>query len=290
MTAMRPSPMPRPRPRPTAPKHVRSATRRGVTSRCRLPTPAGTRRCTAERGAGSGGDGEMAARSRIATLLCSLALILAPILAPIPASAVDLRVEPSILGQVRDGDGYFPGDTEVPVELYGDFGLSGLPHGTVLDTYFRLQDDFANANNTETDFFTGTIRVPSAPGGLDVQLGRQIVAESPVGLWDADSGQVRVGFGKTPLSLTVFGGQPQYWEPIFSSPSLSQDEQIFGGSVRLASYRGGALALGYLQQNRQGRELMQQITLSGTRAFATLPGVPSLYGNFAFDADRANID
>src|SRR6185369_5721123 len=84
--------------------------------------------------------------------------------------------------------------------------------------------------------------------------------------------------------------QPRYWEPIFSSPSLSQNEQIFGGSLRLAQYQGGALALGYLQQNRQGKELMQQITLSGTRAFATLPGVPSLYGNFAFDADRANID
>ncbi len=35
---------------------------------------------------------------------------------------------------------------------------------------------------------------------------------------------------------------------------------------------------------------MQQVTLSGTRAFATLPGVPNLYGNFAFDADHANID
>ena len=228
----------------------------------------------------------MAARCRIATLLC----ILVPILAPGHALAVDLRFEPSILGQVRDGDGYFPGSTEVPIELYGDFGLSGLPHGTTFDTYFRLEDDFANVQHSETDFFSGVIRVPSAPPGLDVQLGRQIVAESPVGLWDADSGQVRVGLGKTPFSLTVFGGQPRYWEPTFSSPSLSQDEQIFGGSVRVAQYKGGALALGYLQQNRQGRELMQQVTLSGTRAFAALPGMPSLYGNFAFDADRANID
>src|SRR4029450_1918212 len=204
----------------------------------------------------------MAARCRIAALLC----ILAPILTPARATAIDLRIEPSILGQVRDGDGYFPGSTEVPVELYGDFGLSGMPHGTTFDTYFRLEDDLANVDDSETDFFTGVIRVPSAPGGLDLQLGRQIVAESPVGLWDADSGQVRVGFGKTPLSLTVFGGQPRHWGAIFSSPSLSQDEQIFGGSVRLTSYRGGALALGYLQQNRQGTELMQQVTLSGTRA------------------------
>jgi hypothetical protein len=35
---------------------------------------------------------------------------------------------------------------------------------------------------------------------------------------------------------------------------------------------------------------MQQITLTGARSFATLPGLPSLYGNFAFDADHANID
>jgi hypothetical protein len=72
--------------------------------------------------------------------------------------------------------------------------------------------------------------------------------------------------------------------------SVSQDEQIFGGSVRVAQYRGGAMALGYLQQNRQGDELMQQLTLSGTRAFAALPGLPNVYGNFAFDADHANID
>ena len=63
-----------------------------------------------------------------------------------------------------------------------------------------------------------------------------------------------------------------------------------GGSVRLAQYRGGAVALGYLQQNRQGQELMQQVTLTGTRTLTALPGLPSLYGNFAFDADHANID
>jgi hypothetical protein len=228
----------------------------------------------------------MSGRGSIAALLSLLAALLA---AP-RARAIDLRAEPSILGQVRDGDGYFPGSTEVPFELYGDFGLSGMPHGTTFDTYFRLEDDFANVNDSETDFFAGVIRVPSAPGGVDLQLGRQIVAESPVGLWDADSGQVRVGLGQTPFSLTVFGGQPRYWEPIYSSPSLSQDEQIFGGSLRVAQYRGGALALGYLQQNRQGEELMQQLTMSGTRSFATLPGLPNLYGNFAFDADHANID
>jgi len=228
----------------------------------------------------------MAARCRIAALFCALGL-LADVA---PTRAVEFRFQPSILGQVRDGDGYFPGSTEVPVELYGDFGLLGMPYGSTVDTYFRLEDNLAHIDDGEADFFTGALRVPSAPGNLDVQLGRQVVAESPVGMWDADSGQLRVGLGKTPFSLTVFGGQPQYWEPIYGSPKISQDEQIFGGSVRMASYTGGALALGYLQQNRQGSELMQQITLSGTRAFAKLPGLPSVYSNFAFDADHANID
>jgi hypothetical protein len=203
------------------------------------------------------------------------------------AHGVTLRFQPSILGQVRQG--YWSDETEAPMELYGDLGLSGLRHGTTLDTYFRLEEDFAQLDG-ETDFFTGVLRVPAAPGGLDVQLGRQIVAESPVGLWDADSGQIRVALPSTPFSVTIFGGQPQYWEPTFGPPIISQDEQIFGGSVRVAKFRGGALALGYLQQMRQGREVMQQITVSGARAFGGLPGMPSLYGNAALDADRANID
>ena len=42
--------------------------------------------------------------------------------------------------------------------------VSGLPHGTTLDTYFRLEDDLANVQDNETDFFSGAIRVPAAPG------------------------------------------------------------------------------------------------------------------------------
>jgi len=100
---------------------------------------------------------------------------------------------------------------------------------------------------------------------------------------------VRVGLGG-PFSATVFGGQPRYWEPTYGSPSLSQNEQIFGGSVRMARFDSGALALGFLQQNRQGREIKQLVTGSGTRAFPKLPGMPNLYSNFAYDADHQNID
>jgi hypothetical protein len=213
--------------------------------------------------------------------------VLCSALRPTPALAIELRLEPSILGQVRDG--YWSGQTEAPTELYGDFGATGLKYGTSLETYFRLEEDLARQTG-QTDFFTGAVRSPGLPGGLDVQLGRQIIADSPIGLWDADSGQVRLGVKDTPLSFSVFGGQPRYWEPTFGPPTISQNEQIFGGSMRLAQYTGGALSLGYLQQIRRQDVIMQQITLSGTRGFAELPGKPSLYGNFGFDADRANID
>lgn len=203
------------------------------------------------------------------------------------ARAVDLRFNPTLMGQVRDD--YFDAETQTPMELYGDFGLSRLPGNSTFDTYFRLEQDFTDLES-ETDFFSGVLRIPNAVRGLDFQLGRQIVAESPIGLWDADSGQIRIGLPDTPYSMTVYGGQPRYWEPTFGPPKLSQDEQIFGTSLRVAQFTGGALSLGYLQQIRQGRELMQQVTLSGTRSFSDLPGMPSLYGNFAFDSDHANID
>ena len=53
----------------------------------------------------------MSARRCIATLACVLAMVTS---AQRPARAVDLLFQPSILGQVRDGDGYFPGSTEFP--------------------------------------------------------------------------------------------------------------------------------------------------------------------------------
>src|SRR5262249_22597158 len=123
-TAMRRWPTPRRR-RRTVWRPARSAIRKAVPWLCQRRTPAGTSRCNAEDGErGRGGNGVMTARCRIGILLC----VLATMLAAARVSAIDLRAEPSILGQVRDGDGYFPGPTEVPVELYGDFGLSGLPH------------------------------------------------------------------------------------------------------------------------------------------------------------------
>jgi len=203
------------------------------------------------------------------------------------SEAVDLRFQPSLLGQVRRSP--WSSGTEVPTELYGDLGLSDLPGNATFDTFFRLEEDWTDLSS-ETDFFTGVLRVPRAARGLDLRLGRQVVAESPVGLWDADSGQVRVSVPDSPFSVTVFGGAPRYWEPTYGPALYSENEQIFGGSIRLAKFRGGSASMGFLQQFRAGREIMQQVTLSGTRSFAGLPGLPNLYGNFAYDADHQNVD
>jgi hypothetical protein len=229
----------------------------------------------------------MSARRCSAALAGALGAALSLLLVR-PARGVELRTDLPVLGQVRNGDGYMDGGAQAPIELYTDMGLSGLPRGITLDTYARLEEDFANYNG-QADFYSGVLRMPAARPGLDVQLGRQIVSEVPLNIYDADSGQVRLSLGG-PYSVSVFGGQPQYWEPTYSSPSLSQDEQIFGGSLRATPFQGGAYSIGFLQQNRQGREIKQLVTATGTRSFRTLPGLPNLYGNFAYDADRQNID
>jgi hypothetical protein len=229
----------------------------------------------------------MSARRGNAALGWAVGAALA-LLLPLAARAVELRTDLPVLGQVRSGDGYMDGGTQAPIELYTDMGLSGLPRGITLDTYARLEEDFANYDG-KAEFYSGVVRMPAARPGLDVSLGRQIVSEVPLNIYDADSGTARLNLGG-PYSISVFGGQPQYWEPTYSSPSLSQDEQIFGGSLRATPFQGGAYSLGFLQQNRQGRVLKQLVTLSGVRSFSSLPGLPNLYGNFAYDADRQNID
>ncbi len=202
------------------------------------------------------------------------------------ARAIELRTDLPVLGQVREG--YLTNETEAPIELFGDLGLSDLRHGTTLDTFFRLEEDFAQLDGT-ADFYSGVLRVPGAVPGLDFQLGRQIVSQAPGTIYDADAGQIRVDPGG-PVALTVFGGQPRYFEPTFGPPAYSEDEQIFGGNLRTTRWTGGQLSLGYLQQIRDGRELRQLLTATGTRSFPHAPGLPNLYGSFSFDADHQNID
>ena len=203
-----------------------------------------------------------------------------------PAAAIELTGDLSTLGQVREGDQ--SNHVESPVDIYGDLAVNGLRHGTTLDTFFRLEHDFGSGQGP-TEFYTGSMHVPGAIPGVDFTLGRQFLDEVPGGVFTADAGKIRIDPGG-PVAFTVFGGQPRYFEPTYSSPLQSQDEQVFGGSVRTTHLKNASLSLGFLQQDRNGHEVRQLISGTGTQSFTTLPGLPNVYGTFAYDADRQNID
>lgn len=203
---------------------------------------------------------------------------------PSTVPAAEVRGGLSVLGQVRDGDQ--SRETETPTNLYGVLGADRLWGGISADTYFRLERDFARGDGA-SDFYAGVLRLPYK--GVEMSLGRQVINEVPGGFYVADAGRVRIDPG-WPVMLTLFGGQPRYFEPTYSSESLSQDEQIFGGSVRTSRLRNGSLGLGFLQQQREGRTLRQLISATMAQAFPRLPGRPNLYGMAAYDADRQNVD
>ena len=132
-----------------------------------------------------------------------------------PAHAQEVRGELSLLGQVREGDQ--SRQTEAPTDLYGD--ISGTHRGAGFDTYFRLERDFG-LDHTATDFYAGAVRLPSTVPGIDVTLGRQFLTTGPGGAFVADAGKIRVDPAGQPVGFTVYGGQPRYFEPTFSSESL----------------------------------------------------------------------
>ncbi|MFQ5665347.1 MAG: hypothetical protein ACE5I7_02835 [Candidatus Binatia bacterium] len=218
--------------------------------------------------------------ARVAVCLWALCLV-----SP-RAQAIDLRSNLSVLGQVRDGD--FSHETEAPQDLYGDLGVAGLHHGSTFDTFFRLEHDFGRGQGP-TDFYAGYLHVPGALPGMDFTLGRQFLSTGPGSAFVADAGKLRIDLGG-PLAVSFFGGQPRYFEPTFSSESLSQDEQVFGGDIHTTRWKHGRLSLGFLQQMRDQRTVRQLVTGTGTRSFPRLPGLPKVYGSVAFDADRQNLD
>jgi hypothetical protein len=202
------------------------------------------------------------------------------------AHAQTLRGDLSLLGQVREGDQ--TRETEAPNDIYGDLSLTGLHHGTSLGTFFRLERDFG-INDGASDFYAGFLRVPGAIPGVDVTLGRQFLSEGPGGTFVADAGKVKFDPG-WPVSFTVFGGAPRYFEPTFSSEIQSQDETLFGGSVRTVRSKIANLSAGYLQLERADKVIRQLVTGTASRAFTSLPGLPSIYGSAAYDADHQNLD
>lgn len=167
-------------------------------------------------------------RTRRLALLLALWLLSVVLTLP-PAQAIELRNDLRLLGQVRDGDQ--SRQQESPVDFYGDQGISGLRHGTTVDTYYRLSHDESGLSGGSSDFYAGYMRVPGAVPGVDFTLGRQVLSETPGAVYVADAGKVRFDPGG-PVSFTVFGGAPRYFEPTSSSASLSQDELIFGGNIR----------------------------------------------------------
>lgn len=205
---------------------------------------------------------------------------------PAAAAAQELRGLLSAFGQVREGDQ--TRETEAPTYLYGDLGLDRMRHGTELGAVFQLGRDFG-IDDGSSDFYAGFVRVPALAPGIDMTFGRQFLSEGPGGAFVADGGKVRFDPG-LPVAFTVFGGRPRYFEPTYSSPILDDDEWIFGGNIHSARWRTTQLSLGYLQQERSDRVLRQLVTGTMNQSLTMLPGLPNLYGSFAFDADHQNVD
>jgi hypothetical protein len=205
---------------------------------------------------------------------------------PSALGGATVRGDLSLLGQIRQGA--VSNDTEIPFDVYGDVGVAGLRHGTTLDTYFRVEQEFGKTFDTEADFYAGVLRIPAAPP-VALSLGRQTISEGPAGVFAADAGNVAIDPG-WPVAFNVFGGQPRYFEPVVGPESLSQDEQIFGANVRTTRLKGAQLRAGFFQLNRDGRALRQLLSAGGTKSFATIPGMPAIYGSVAYDADHQNLD
>lgn len=204
-----------------------------------------------------------------------------------PVYAQVLSGDGTLLGQVREGDQ--SRDKEAPVDFYGNARVSELWAGSSVNTYFRVEQDFARSD-TETDFYTGYIDVPGAVPGLQMVGGRQFLNESPAGVMVADAGRLHLDPG-WPASFTIFGGKPRYFDPDFSDDNdLSDDELVWGGSMRTRRILGAELAFGYQQLERRDRVLQQLVSGTISRPFTGLPGAPRLYGSLVYDADAQNLD
>jgi len=204
-----------------------------------------------------------------------------------PTSASELRTDLRALTQLRRGDQ--SRDFEAPGILYGDLGLRGLPQGSSIDTYFGLAHDFARNEGLFTDLYSASLNVPDAIQGVDFTVGRQFLAETPGGAFVADAGKVRFALGEHE-SLTVFGGVPRYFEPTYSTTQFSQDENIWGGSVRTTRLDNTSVSLSYLNQAREGSALRRLLSVSGATSIPSLPGLPNFYGSTSYDIDGANLD
>ena len=215
-----------------------------------------------------------------AALMCSVGFT------ALPAGAADFWSNLDLLGQVRES--YQDRETEAPTNIYADLGINHLWHASETEAYFRLEQDLASSQNT-SDFYAGYARVPNVLPGVQATVGRQFLSEGPGNVFVADAGKVNVDVG-WPVMFTVYGGAPQYFEPTYSTPIISQDEILWGGNIRTTRWHGGQLTLGYQQWERESKVLQQLVSASAVQSFNDVPLAPKLYGTFGYDADRANVD
>lgn len=206
--------------------------------------------------------------------------------AALPARAADLWGNLDLLGQVRES--YQDRDTEAPTNVYANLGINHMWHASETEAYFRLEQDLAGNQNT-SDFYAGYARVPNVLPGVQATVGRQFLSEGPGNVFVADAGKVNVDVG-WPVMFTVYGGAPQYFEPTYSTPIISQDEILWGGNMRTTRWNGGQLTLGYQQWERNSKVLQQLVSASAVQSMPTWLFAPRFYGTFGYDADRANVD
>jgi hypothetical protein len=221
--------------------------------------------------------------------LIAAILFLAPVAAAGAAAAADLHADLDLLGQVREGDQ--SRETEAPIDLYGQAGASNLWGRSSLDTYFRLERTLGRDDGA-SDFYAGYARLPNAltVPGLDATVGRQFLAEGPGGAYVADAGLLRISQPGWPVTLSLYGGAPQYFEPTYATTIISQDETLFGGNMRGRPWRGSQIVVGYQEHARQGHTLRRQVSATATQSLRNVIGSPDLYGAVAYDANGSNLD
>lgn len=199
------------------------------------------------------------------------------------AEAVDLSGAVLANGQVREG--FRVDSTEAPTNIYGAILGTNVHHGVGGETYFRLARDWSRADGA-SDFYLGFARLPVR--GVELSLGRQLLDEIPGALYVADAGRLRLDRGGR-VGLSLFGGQPRYFEPLQGPETISQDEQIFGGSARLRWAPVGHVVWSFAQLQREQRRINQLLGVTWSRAFSEIATRPQTYALLAYDTAERSV-
>ncbi len=189
-----------------------------------------------------------------------------------------------LLGQVRDVD--IGTRAESPTNLYGALAADRIHHDTGGETYFRAERDWSRAN-TDADFYLG--RAELGLRGLQFSLGRQAIETAGVGFWVADAGRLTFDRG-VGWAVSVFGGQPRYFEPQPRLGSLSRDEQFFGASTHYRIGRSGIVGFSFVQLEREAHRIRQLSQLRFRHQFVGLRIRPDLYWLASYDTAERNVE